>query len=139
MSQQTTLRALDAALHAGFARAGLAEDGTYTPPTPPGGAAVACRVMRTDVTVEEFGDGRAVASTRVELAILRADTLAAAAQRAAKGEVRGGTVLGVAFEERALRQAAEQAYRFSASLCGEPELRSHLIEEAHQLRPWSLF
>lgn len=84
MGQQTTLRALDAAIHSGFARAGLADDGTYTPPTPPGGAAVACRVMRTDVTVEEFGDGRAVASTRVELAILRADVAAPA---------RNGTVL----------------------------------------------
>lgn len=87
----------------------------------------------------EILEGLSPQSDPLSLAILRADTLAAAAQRAAKGEVRGGTVLGVAFEERALRQAAEQAYRFSASLCGEPELRSHLIEEAHQLRPWSLF
>lgn len=87
----------------------------------------------------EILEGLSPQSDSLSLAILRADTLAAAAQKAAKGEVRGGTVLGVAFEERALRQAAEQAYRVSASLCGEPELRSHLIEEAHLLRPWSLF
>lgn len=73
MSQNTALRALDSQLHAGFERAGFAEEGTYTPPTPPGGAAVACRVYRDDVVLEEFGDARPVANTRTELSLLRED------------------------------------------------------------------
>lgn len=78
-------------------------------------------------------------SDPLNLTILRADTLAAAARSAAGGEVRGGTVLEILFEERALRQAAERAYRDSASICRDPRLRSHLIDAACTIRPWSLF
>jgi hypothetical protein len=79
----------------------------------------------------EEGDALAVA-------VLRADALAAAARRAALGEVRGGRVLGVPFEERALRRAAEAAYRRAAVLTGEAALRARLVEEAAAIRPWSL-
>lgn len=91
MSQQAALRALDAEIHAGLADAGFAESGTYTPPTPPGGAAFTVRVMRDDVQVDQFGDNRAVASTRTELLLLKSDFTVAAR--------RGGTVLvdGVTF------------------------------------------
>ena len=73
MGQQSTLRAIDADLHAGLLAAGLADTGTYTPPTPPGGAAFPVRVMRDDVQVESFGETRPVRSTRVELVFLRED------------------------------------------------------------------
>jgi tetratricopeptide (TPR) repeat protein len=75
----------------------------------------------------------------LEVAILRADTLTAAARRAARGEVRGGKVLGVSFDSSTLRRAAEEAYRASASLTEEPFLRAHLLDEAAALRPWTLF
>jgi hypothetical protein len=73
MSQQALLRELDAAIHADLFSAGLADTGTYTPPTPPGGAAFAVRVMRDDVQVEVYGETRGVASTRTELVLLKAD------------------------------------------------------------------
>jgi hypothetical protein len=85
MSQQAALRALDAEIHAGLTSAGFAESGTYTPPSPPGGAAFSVRVMREDVQVDSYGDNRSVASTRTELVLLKADFTVAAR--------RGGTVL----------------------------------------------
>jgi len=84
--------------------------------------------------LEQLGEeGDALAT-----AVLRADALAAAARRAALGEVRGGRVLGVPFEERALRRAAEGAYRRAAALTGEAALRAHLVDEAAAIRGWSL-
>ena len=73
MGQNATLRALDAEIHAGLLGAGLADTGTYTPPTPPGGAAFTVRVMRDDVQVESYGDTRPVRMTRTELVLLKAD------------------------------------------------------------------
>lgn len=75
----------------------------------------------------------------LEIALLRAETLAAAARQAARGEVRGGTVLGAPFDERSLRRAAERAYHHGASLAGDPALCALLIDEANAVRPWSLF
>jgi hypothetical protein len=91
MGQQAILRALDAAILADAIRDGLADTGTYTPPSPPGGAAFSVRVMRDDVQVDTFGENRPVASTRTELVLLKADFTVAAR--------RGGTVLvdGVTF------------------------------------------
>ena len=85
MGQQATLRALDGAILADAIRDGLADTATYTPPTPPGGAAFAVRVMRDDVQVETFGENRPVASTRTELVLLKADFATPAR--------RGGTVV----------------------------------------------
>jgi hypothetical protein len=73
VGQNATLRALDADIHAGLLAAGLADTGTYTPPSPPGGAAFPVRVMRDDVQVDTFGETRPVRSTRIELVFLRAD------------------------------------------------------------------
>lgn len=84
MAQNAALRAMDAAIHASLARADIAETGTYTPPTPPGGAAVSVRAYRDDVVLEEFGDVRGVVNTRTELSLLRSDV----AQ-----PLKGGTVL----------------------------------------------
>lgn len=78
MGQQATLRAIDAAILADAIRDGLADTGTYTPPSPPGGAAFSVRVMRDDVQVESYGDTRPTVSTRTELVLLKADFAVAA-------------------------------------------------------------
>lgn len=70
MGQQSTLRALDASLHTAFARAGIAETGTYTPPA---GSPVACRGYRDDVTLDQVGDLRPVVGTRIVATLLRDD------------------------------------------------------------------
>ena len=85
MGQQSTLRDLDARVHARLLASGLADTGTYTPPSPPGGAAFSVRVMRDDVQVETYGDNRPTVSTRTELVLLKADFAVAARQ--------GGTVV----------------------------------------------
>jgi hypothetical protein len=85
MGQQSALRGIDAEIHAALLGGGLADTGTYTPPTPPGGAPFAVRVMRDDVQVETFGENRPVASTRTELVLLKADFATPAR--------RGGTVV----------------------------------------------
>jgi serine/threonine-protein kinase PknG len=72
-------------------------------------------------------------------ALLVAETLQAARQRAASGEVRGGTVLGVPIQERALREAAAQAFQRCARLTDDLALRSYLLDQASKHRPWSLF
>ncbi|MCS6901575.1 MAG: tetratricopeptide repeat protein [Myxococcales bacterium] len=94
----------------------------------------------TDDALEAAGVlGQHGAEEDLTAAVLRADALAAVARRAALGEVRGGKVLGVPFEARALRQAAEAAYRRAAALTGEARLRAHLIDEAVAIRPWSFW
>lgn len=80
MSQQATLRALDADIHAGLVAAGLADTGTYTPPSPPGGAAFTVRLLRDDIQVDTFGENRAVASTRTEVMLYKADFTTPAAR-----------------------------------------------------------
>lgn len=107
MGQQSTLRALDAELHAGLLAAGIADTGTYTPPTPPGGAAFSVRVMRDDLALDSFGDNRPVTNVRTELAMLRADF--------ASGPTRGGTVLvdGTTFTLEALVEEDQSITRWA--------------------------
>lgn len=72
MSQLTTLRSIDAEIHAAMLGAGVAGTVTYTPAG--GGPAVTgVRVYRDDAVLESFGEVRPVAGTRIELSILRAD------------------------------------------------------------------
>jgi hypothetical protein len=85
VSQQAFLRAADAAIVADAARDGMADAATYTPPTPPGGAAFPIACMRDDVQVELYGENRSVASTRTELVLFKADFATPAR--------RGGTVV----------------------------------------------
>jgi hypothetical protein len=80
VGQSATLRALDADIHAGLVAAGLGDTGTYTPPSPPGGAAFTVRVLRDDIQVDTFGENRAVASTRTEVVLYQADFATPAAR-----------------------------------------------------------
>lgn len=77
MSQRAFLAAMDASLHAGFAAAGMADAGLYTPPglQPPaeeGGAGVPypaepCQVY-VDRDTQTLGDTRQFKAGRVEVA-----------------------------------------------------------------------
>lgn len=68
MSQREFLADLDAAVHIGFASAGMAELGQYT--APGSEAAVLCRVY-VDRDVETIGGLRQFVAGRIEIAFVR--------------------------------------------------------------------
>lgn len=66
MTQAATLRAMDAALFAAFASAGMADAASLTPAA--GGAAVACTVL-IDRAAQFFDDQSGVGGTRVVISL----------------------------------------------------------------------
>ena len=80
--------------------------------------------------------------SQYEKASFRVDTLRTALARitsgGSKSVPRGATVDGVRAQERPMRLALEDAYRRLAELTPDPAERIALVDQANEVRPWTL-